>query len=330
MEVYSQEKVMQELIKIIESFNKEITEIVVQINASLNNFSNNLRELNVKNFTNVQDDRSQNPKPPELPKASSNKTLAEAMEEIKTKYNSTSSNDFKKAAAEYVKERKKLQEKIDKDKDHYAKEFKDSEADLTAVNKQLDKAFEEEDDKLVNKRNKVLAEYAPFKEAFDSIDRAAETNFVKMLGGAQTFSQTYKNIFDNMLAQIQTAFSKHLYQQLLQKPINNLLNNIFGSFMGGFGGDSDPSAEKKARGGLARGWSIVGEEGPELVNFSNPARVYTAKETRAALSRTQKTQSPIHITMNVTTPDAGSFRQSRGQLAAGMGRAISSAARRNN
>lgn len=38
-----------------------------------------------------------------------------------------------------------------------------------------------------------------------------------------------------------------------------------------------------ARGGLASGWSLVGEEGPELVNFTNPARVYTASQTADAL-----------------------------------------------
>ena len=38
-----------------------------------------------------------------------------------------------------------------------------------------------------------------------------------------------------------------------------------------------------AGGGLADGWAIVGEQGPELVNFSAPARVYTASQTSAAL-----------------------------------------------
>ena len=37
-----------------------------------------------------------------------------------------------------------------------------------------------------------------------------------------------------------------------------------------------------ARGGLAMpGWSLLGEEGPELVNFSQPGRVYTAADTAA-------------------------------------------------
>lgn len=38
-----------------------------------------------------------------------------------------------------------------------------------------------------------------------------------------------------------------------------------------------------AKGGRAKGWSIVGEEGPELVNFTHPGRVYTADETAAAM-----------------------------------------------
>jgi hypothetical protein len=38
-----------------------------------------------------------------------------------------------------------------------------------------------------------------------------------------------------------------------------------------------------ANGGIANGWSIVGENGPELANFTQPARIYTAPQTRAAL-----------------------------------------------
>ena len=39
----------------------------------------------------------------------------------------------------------------------------------------------------------------------------------------------------------------------------------------------------KATGGRAKGWTIVGEEGPELVNFSRPGMVYTADETAMAM-----------------------------------------------
>ncbi|RFP19194.1 hypothetical protein D0T23_05295 [Duganella sp. BJB475] len=35
-----------------------------------------------------------------------------------------------------------------------------------------------------------------------------------------------------------------------------------------------------AGGGIASGWSVVGEQGPELAHFSQPARIYTASQTR--------------------------------------------------
>lgn len=35
-----------------------------------------------------------------------------------------------------------------------------------------------------------------------------------------------------------------------------------------------------AKGGVGTGWSLVGEDGPEVVNFTRPGRVYTASQTR--------------------------------------------------
>src|SRR5690606_17305619 len=47
-----------------------------------------------------------------------------------------------------------------------------------------------------------------------------------------------------------------------------------------------PTIPQFAKGGLAqRGWALVGEEGPELVNFTNPGRVYTAAETQRMLGQ---------------------------------------------
>lgn len=53
----------------------------------------------------------------------------------------------------------------------------------------------------------------------------------------------------------------------------------------GGGGGSRGNIPGYAKGGRAdKGWALVGEEGPELVNFSQPGRVYTADETRDALT----------------------------------------------
>ena len=43
---------------------------------------------------------------------------------------------------------------------------------------------------------------------------------------------------------------------------------------------TDRKLQGFAVGGVASGWSIVGEDGPELVNFTRPGRVYTASQTR--------------------------------------------------
>lgn len=40
---------------------------------------------------------------------------------------------------------------------------------------------------------------------------------------------------------------------------------------------------RRAHGGLASGWTLVGEEGPELVDFATAGRVYSAAETRVML-----------------------------------------------
>src|SRR5690625_1960793 len=46
-----------------------------------------------------------------------------------------------------------------------------------------------------------------------------------------------------------------------------------------------PEIQTRAKGGYTPpGWTLVGEEGPELVNFTHPNRVYTAEETRAMLA----------------------------------------------
>jgi hypothetical protein len=76
---------------------------------------------------------------------------------------------------------------------------------------------------------------------------------------------------------------------------SNGWGNVTGAYHGTFY-DSEPkfmsssftnptweTVGHNANGGYAEGWSIVGEEGPELVNFSNPGRVYTAKQTREAM-----------------------------------------------
>lgn len=66
-------------------------------------------------------------------------------------------------------------------------------------------------------------------------------------------------------------------------------------------------AKARAKGGYTPpGWTLVGEEGPELVNFTQPNRVYTAEETARAFSQVNTTNyvaasSPRPV-VNVAAP----------------------------
>jgi hypothetical protein len=86
------------------------------------------------------------------------------------------------------------------------------------------------------------------------------------------------------------------------------------------------------------GWVITGEEGPELINFSSPGRVYTANQTKQLLADRARMSGGSSgfssgasggntIVMNITTPDANSFKRSKSQIAADYQRLLSSGQR---
>lgn len=74
--------------------------------------------------------------------------------------------------------------------------------------------------------------------------------------------------------QILRIFAQMAYQETFEGPIRNLIRGAF-SFGGGVG--------KKASGGPGSGLTLVGEQGPELVNLGDHANVMTANLTRMAM-----------------------------------------------
>lgn len=117
-----------------------------------------------------------------------------------------------------------------------------------------------------------------------------------IIGSTKSVTSELKDLCKNLTSDILNMMMKIYMQGLMM----NLIGNIFGG-----GGVTNSIKTSKsmlsplstnsvsniklggitpfANGGVARGWSIVGEKGPELVNFSNPGRVYTADQTRNAL-----------------------------------------------
>lgn len=76
---------------------------------------------------------------------------------------------------------------------------------------------------------------------------------------------------------------------------NNGIKKVFDNVSDAIGSDARLPAATLipgyAKGGLAKGWAIVGEEGPELVNFASPSRVYDAKKTRVMLGKDADTDA---------------------------------------
>ena len=68
------------------------------------------------------------------------------------------------------------------------------------------------------------------------------------------------------------------------------IGNIFTGGGGGIG--------KKASGGPASGLTLVGEQGPELVNLGPMANVMTANMTRAAMNASKSTRQGVQATVN--------------------------------
>jgi hypothetical protein len=131
-------------------------------------------------------------------------------------------------------------------------------------------------------------------------------------------------------------------QMYLMNPMKNMFSSLLVNMGGGLnmsGGGAGIYADSfsfptHANGGIASGWSVVGERGIELVNFSRPGRVYTADQTRDALSGSSRDSGrggnmTLINNQYITAPNPSSFRQSSGQIASDAARGLNRNMRRN-
>lgn len=142
---------------------------------------------------------------------------------------------------------------------------------------------------------------------FNDMVSTVEDHLTNMLTGAESFSEGFKGIISDMCNDIIKMFVKMWTNQYVMGPLQSLFGSILGSTGGGTAltaGQQSlantllPTGFAHANGGVASGWSLVGEEGPELVNFTNPGRVYTASQTNAALSGGGTPSIQLNITNN--------------------------------
>lgn len=140
-------------------------------------------------------------------------------------------------------------------------------------------------------RNKIYDQRATIQSGIDDI-LDSFTNFGQnMLTESKSIGERLDDLFKSLANSIINTMMKVIMQGLVMNSIMGMFGVGGGTSAGSIGGVklyTDMSGWSPmsfhAKGGLAEGWSIVGEKGPELVNFSQPGRVYTAEQTSKALN----------------------------------------------
>lgn len=139
-------------------------------------------------------------------------------------------------------------------------------------------------------RNKTYDQRATIQSGIDDILDSFANFGQNMLTESKSIGERFDDLFKNLANSIMNTMMKVIMQGLIMKSIMGMFG-MGGGTSGGIGdvkmytdmsGWSPVSFH--AKGGLADGWAVVGERGPELVNFSQPGRVYTAEQTAKALN----------------------------------------------
>nr|DAR29254.1 MAG TPA: TIGR02302 family protein [Caudoviricetes sp.] len=139
-------------------------------------------------------------------------------------------------------------------------------------------------------RNKTYDQRATIQSGIDDILDSFTSFGQNMLTESKSIGERFDDLFKNLANSIMNTMMKVIMQGLIMKSIMGMFG--MGGGTSGSIGDvkmyTDMSGWSPvsfhAKGGLADGWAVVGERGPELVNFSQPGRVYTAEQTAKALN----------------------------------------------
>lgn len=139
----------------------------------------------------------------------------------------------------------------------------------------------------------LITEGGKLSEMFKNITKSIVNMFVQWMVKRQLSSVLAKTLGRKEAAE-QAANEAAVGKALVASAVNKSIA-MYGPVKGpvlygtglsagiGLGMASYMMPDMKATGGRAKGWTIVGEEGPELVNFSRPGMVYTADETAMAM-----------------------------------------------
>lgn len=146
----------------------------------------------------------------------------------------------------------------------------------------------------IDYQNMITTVTGSFQNGFDNM-------YNGIIDGTKSLTQNMKAAWNDLTNSIINSIWKMAMEMYVVKPLFNWLGGMLnpvgtlgiGSLavpsysikpVGPAFGIGDVSIGHKAKGGIANGLTIVGEEGPELIDALTPSRVYTAKQTREALA----------------------------------------------
>lgn len=134
--------------------------------------------------------------------------------------------------------------------------------------------------------------------------------FADVITGTKSIGEAWQEMGKRIMKIIADMAAEWLASQITM--------SLFPAFFSAKQSVSTPKKSFATGGTYSGGLALVGEKGPELINFNRGGYVYTAAETKKMLSQRAdaKATRPVNITMNITTPDAQSFRRSQAQILA--------------
>lgn len=153
------------------------------------------------------------------------------------------------------------------------------------------------------------------KSTFDSTMSSINSSFTSHLEniatGAESFGKGLKNIFKDITNSILKMLVNLSFQQYVQPKLQSLFGGVVSGLgaIGGGGGTSSfrsggsfssaftgNSFGKFASGGIApAGMTLVGENGPELLQFNSSHRIYNASQTRKMISGEGASKVTVNI-----------------------------------
>lgn len=164
------------------------------------------------------------------------------------------------------------------------------------------------------------------------LTKASEA-FGKSIGSAFAKGVIEGRRFEDVLRNVGRTLSNSLLKSAL-KPLQTGLSGLLGSGLqslagllsGGFGGAVAPSVSVFADGGvvaapsyfaMGRGLGLMGERGAEAI-----LPLSRGADGKLGVRAGGDGRRPVSVTVQVSTPDADSFRRSEAQVSAAIARAV--------